>query len=64
MIKSIRAEQFLKRTPHNEVHAQENSKDVGDSDSKNQPIEPFRFPDTGFIQVETPSFDIRKEGFN
>ena len=58
MIKAIRTEQFLKRTPDNQFHTQENGKNVGDGHGKNQPIDPFRLPDTGFIQVKAPAFDI------
>ena len=64
VVKTIRAEQFVKRTMPNQLNAQENGEEVGDGDSKNEPIDPFRFPDPGFVELKASSFDIREESFN
>ena len=64
VVKTIRAEQFVKGAVSNQLYTQENGEEVGNGDSKNEPIDPFRFPDPGFIELKASSFDIREERFN
>ena len=64
VVKTIRAEQFVKRATHNQLYAQENGEEVGDGDGKNEPIDPFGFPYPGFVELKASSFDIREESFN
>jgi len=61
VVKTIRAEQFVKGAVSNQLYTQDNGEEVGNGDSKNEPIDPFRFPDPGFIELKASSFDIRED---